>query len=62
MSANPNVRPVLFVQHTFAVLFVERMSSGPHMYVCAKNSGVRLLDLAYVPPQRNSVWHLFLRD
>ena len=43
------------------ILFAERTSSSPHTYVCVRNSGVRPLDLAYVRPQRSSVWLLFSR-
>jgi hypothetical protein len=48
--------------HTSAVLFVERMSGGPHAYIDAKNSGVRPLDLTYVYPIGLMFGFYFLRD
>jgi hypothetical protein len=44
---------------TFVVLFVERTSGGPPLYVRTTDSRVRPPDLAYVRLLRVSVWILF---
>ena len=55
----PKTSVRLVVPRTSAVLFVERMSGGPHLYVRTKDRGVHPVDLAYVRLLSVSVWLLF---
>jgi hypothetical protein len=50
------------VSRMSAVLFAKRTSSGPHMYIRAKNSGICPLDLVYVRPKGLVFGFYFLRD